>query len=168
LPDDADGKGIWLGVGVVIPCQFDGALWYVKTRVGPGDYRHVKGGCGVALYNADEVAYLCPVVLVESELCALAVQQTCWDMTAAVATGTTVGARRPRWLMRLAMASRVYVALDSDEPGNEAAAWWLERLGERAERLTPTRKDPGDMMKEDGPAALRQWVGDKVAEGERV
>jgi DNA primase len=65
--------------------------------------------------------------------------------------------------MRVALAPRVLVALDNDEAGDAASPWWIERLGERAERWTPERKDPGDMLREDGPAALRRWIADGLA-----
>lgn len=165
-PTPGDGRG---PRGVTIPAFIDGQLWYVKTRRRDVDlvsnpkldkYIHRAGCTAAALFNADAITYNRPAMLVESELCALAVAQVAGDLCAAVATGTTGGAHRVRWLSRVALASRVLVAMDADEPGDEAADWWLERLAERAERWTPTRKDPGDMLKEDGPAALRRWVAD--------
>ena len=155
--------------GVTIPCYSDGHLWYVKTRRRDADlvkdpkadkYIHRAGCTAVALYNADALTTGRPVALVESELCALAIHQAAGSLVAAVATGTAEGAHRARWLMRLALAPRVLVALDNDGPGEAAAAWWLERLGSRAERWTPERKDPGDMLREDGPASLRRWIAD--------
>ena len=155
--------------GVTIPCYSDDQLWYVKTRRRDADlvkdpkadkYIHRAGCTAVALYNADALTTGRPVALVESELCALAIHQAAGSLVAAVATGTAEGAHRARWLMRLALAPRVLVALDNDGPGEAAAAWWLERLGSRAERWTPERKDPGDMLREDGPAALRRWIAD--------
>ena len=159
-PDPDDDKGVWLPVGVVVPAYIGESLWYVKVRVGPGDYRHVRGGRGATLYNADVLQPRRPAVLVESELDALALQQVAGDLAAAVATGTTNGAHKLKWLARVNLASLVLIALDNDpnRAGEKAAPWWLDALGEKARRWAPTRKDPGDILKEDGADALRAWV----------
>jgi hypothetical protein len=45
----------------------------------------------------------------------------------------------------MAMASRVLVAFDADETGDEKASWWTEHLP-HAVRLRPTRHDVNEML----------------------
>lgn len=157
---EADHKPVWLPVGVVIPYTVDGELWLVKIRQLERTPRYVgvSGGTFQTLYNADALQPGRPAVLCEGELDALAVQQAAGNLAAAVATGTTGGAHRVKWLARLGLAEPVLIALDNDAAGNEAAPYWLDALGERAKRWPPLRKDPGEVLQADGPAALMAWV----------
>jgi len=56
---------------------------------------------------------------------------------------------------RLATASRVLVAFDTDKAGEDAARWWLDVL-DNAQRWRPTWRDASQMA-QDG-ADLRAWV----------
>ncbi len=164
--DPADHpKGIWLPAGVVIPYTVDGELWLVKIRRPQGEPRYVgvAGGTFTTLYNADALRAGRPAVLCEGELDALAVAQAAGDLGAAVASGTTGGAHRVKWLARLALACPVLVSLDNDAAGNEAAPYWLDALGKPAKRWPPLRKDPGEVLQADGPAALLAWIAAGLA-----
>ena len=90
----------------------------------------------------------------EGEFDALSMAQEAGDIVAAVATGSTQGARHPRWIQLLETSAAVLVAYDSDEAGEQAAGWWLRRLpGSR--RLVP-EGDPSGML--EGGKDLRRWV----------
>ncbi|HRX02711.1 MAG: toprim domain-containing protein [Caldilineaceae bacterium] len=155
-------KGLWLPRGIVIPWFLDDQVWSVRIRrpVGDPKYYLLPGGQTRGLYRAGTVRAGAPVVLVEGEFDALMiVQGTGWKV-AAVATGSTGGARNHRWLMRLATASVVLVAYDADEGGDKAAEYWLDSLP-NARRWRPYWGDVSDMAK-DG-VDLAAWVSEGVA-----
>ena len=146
----------WLPSGWVIPWELQGALWRVNVRRPEGDPKYIgPAGFSNALYGADALACGRPAILVEGELDALTIRQAAGDMVAPVATGSTGGARRPRWVARLATASTVLVAFDTDEGGEKAASSWLGVLG-NARRWRPYWRDASQML-QDG-ADVRAWA----------
>ena len=147
-------KGVWLPRGVVIPWLVDGELWGLRIRrpVGDPKYYLIPGGQAGALYNADQIAPGRPAVIVEGELDALTI---CQAQHIAVATGSTHGARRAKWIARLAAAAAVLVAYDNDDPGNQAATYWLEVLP-NAKRWRPYWND-ANQMQQDG-ADVGAWI----------
>ena len=106
--------------------------------------------------NGDAVAYDRPAVLVEGEIDAITIAQACGTEVAAVATGSTAGARRAEWIARLAQASVVLLAFDVDEngAGEQAAAWWSERLP-RGRRLRPLDHDVNSLPEIE---TVRGWL----------
>jgi hypothetical protein len=78
------------------------------------------------------------------------------DLVAAIAAGTTTGARRIPWIARLATASQVLVAMDADAGGEEAAHYWLDVLRHNARRWRPLFDDPAAMLQ--AGLDMRQWV----------
>ena len=172
LPVETDDKGrprrVWLPRGVVIPWQVGPDLWRVNIRRPAEDLARDRArgienpqkyigpaGFGNGLYNADALRSGCVAVLVEGEIDALTVAQHAGDLAVAVATGSTHGARRTRWIARLALASVVLVAYDADPPGQAAGDYWLGVLS-NAKRWRPWWEDANQMAR-DG-ADLRQWV----------
>lgn len=173
LPPNKDKKGgdkIWLPRGITIPWETAGLLWKVNIRRLNGDvvpghdwkgrkYQLITGSAN-ALYGADLLRADLPAAVVEGELDALAIRQTAGDLSgealvAAVATGSTHGARRVRWIGRLAACLLVLVSFDSDEAGEKAARYWTEALPQ-ARRWRPYWSDPAGMLG-DG-ADLRAWI----------
>ena len=112
-------------------------------------------GSSNGLYNADALRAGFPAVLVEGEIDALTIAQHGAGLAVAVATGSTHGARRTRWLARLAVASSVLVCYDADSAGDGAAAYWLGALP-GARRWRPYWQD-ANAMAQDG-ADLRHWL----------
>lgn len=159
LPDDH--KPVWTPAGVCIPWKVDGEHWRLNVRrLNPGDGPKYIGPAGFrpGLFNAAALAPGRPAVLCEGEFDAMAVHQAAGDLCAAVATGSTSGARAARWLYALAAAPAVLVAFDADTAGDEAAGWWLGKLP-NARRLRPVgAKDPAAMH----PERLRAWVAAAV------
>ncbi|MBE7556797.1 MAG: toprim domain-containing protein [Anaerolineales bacterium] len=94
-----------------------------------------------ALYNADALVRGQPVMLLEGEIDCLTVLQAAGDLVVPVATGSVSGARRPRWLARLARASMVLVALDADRAGDTNTRYWLQVLP-NARRWRPSGMTP--------------------------
>lgn len=159
LPDDEYGDRLWLPQGIVIPTRVAGTLWKIQIRrdnVRPGDdrYKTVTGSAN-ALYGADSIQPGKPAMLVEGPFDAMAVSQDAGDVCGVCASGTS-GARRVRWLSKLAQASEVLVALDADAAGDAASHYWIDALMPHARRWRPWWSDPAQ-MRQDG-ADLRAWV----------
>ena len=154
------GKVVKLYQGIVIPWFFRRKIWRLTIRdervaSGEGRYKQIAGGSN-GLYLADSLTLKRPaVVMTEGEFDALSVAQTCGDMVAVVATGTTQGSHTPRWVSMLACQQRVLVAFDAEEKGRVAAQWWLKRLA-NARRLRPLWEDANQML-QDG-MNLRMWI----------
>jgi hypothetical protein len=124
-----DHLQVWVPRGVAIPWRVCGAIWRLNVRRSAGSPKYCgPAGSGNALYGADGIHPNRPVVVVEGELDALAVAQEAGDLVGAVATGSTCGARRGRWIRLLRAAPAVLVSFDGDDPGEQAAGWWLAAL----------------------------------------
>jgi hypothetical protein len=157
-PDEDGHTRMWLPAGIVIPWYAGGALWKLTIRretvkQDQERYKTISGSAN-ALYNADALQPGTPAMLVEGVFDALAVQQTAGDLVAPVASGTS-GARRVRWLSRLALASEVLVSLDADGPGDEASGYWCGVL-DNARRHRPYYADPSQMLQDEQD--VRDWV----------
>lgn len=107
------------------------------------------------LYGLQWVDTSAPVVLVEQEFDALAIQDEAGDLCSAVATGYPAGARRRRWREMLLEAPAVLVAFGTSDEGKEAAETWLGALS-NAHRW-PTYIDDRDTRMQPGKR-LRDWV----------
>ena len=92
-------------------------------------------------------------MLVEGEIDALSVMQVAG--IAAVATGSSSGSRRHRWVLELKKASDVLIAFDSDDAGEKASEFWFEALP-NSKRLRPYWDDANAMLQEG--VDLKQWV----------
>ena len=55
-----------------------------------------------------------PAILVEGEIDALTLGQQAGDLVVPVATGSTEGSKRPRWIGRLALCPLVLVSFDAE------------------------------------------------------
>lgn len=154
--DKGRDKKLWLPRGIVMPWVIGGDLWGIRIRrpVGEPKYYFIPGGTP-SLYNADTVSANKPVVLVEGEFDALTILQVAGDIASTVATGGTQGARRIKWIARLATASMVLVAYDTDDAGEKASSFWLDALP-NAKRWRPYWGDANSMA-QDG-ADVRRWA----------
>lgn len=150
--------------GVVIPWEIGGDLWRVNIRRPRGEpkYQGPKGAAN-GLYNAEALSSANPAMLVEGEIDALTLGQVAGDLVTPVATGSTGGARRPRWIGALSLCPAVLVAYDADDAGTRAAAWWVGVLA-NSRRWRPIWGD-ANAMHQDG-ADLRAWVA--VALGDKT
>jgi hypothetical protein len=139
---------VWLPRGITIPWQVsdpnDWLLWKLKVRRAQDDpkYMQLPGG-GRGLYLDQTIRPGRVLVLCEGELDALSVLQGA--RVPAVATGGATGGQLTPWRARIALASRVLVAFDADDAGDEKASWWLEHIP-HAVRLRPTRHDVNEML----------------------
>lgn len=165
----ADKRTIWLpGPGIVIPWLAGSQVWRINIRLIEPRYRRRKGGdkklvryrgpagFGNGLYNVDALSPDRPAVLVEGELDALTIQQQAGDLVTAIATGSTTGSRRKRWIARLVACPLVLVAFDAEEAGDQAARFWLKALPQ-AQRLRPHGERDANAMVQAG-LDLRAWI----------
>lgn len=156
---------VWIPRGIVFPTWDAGTLWRVFVRrpnrdLQDGDTRKYimvapAPGATVVLEGADTIAPGRPALLVEGPRDRLAAWQEAGDVLSVVAAGTTTGARRPHWLMRLALAEPVLLAFDADEGGDNAAVWWQQTLPS-ARRWRPLLKDVADMLA--AGMDVREWA----------
>ena len=151
-------SAVWAPRGITIPWQSGGHLWRLNIRRPAGEPKYIgPAGWRNALYGADRLAPGRPAVLVEGEFDALTVMQHADDLAIAVATGSTAGGQRTRWIAGLAACSRVLVAFDGDEAGEKASAYWLSVLRGQARRWRAYyAKDANGLAQSGG--AVREWV----------
>ena len=122
------GQRIWIPRGITFPWYVEGELWRLNVRrpLTPRRSREARPSTSAppALPTPSTTPAACaacrPVVLVEGEIDALTIVQACGEQVAAVATGSTAGARRSAWVARLALAPVVLVAFDADKAGRTA------------------------------------------------
>ncbi len=146
--------------GIVIPWYVNGAIWKLTIRRPDGTPKYITvTGSANALYNVDALHHGRAAVLIEGPFDALAVAQAAGDLVAGVASGTT-GARRMRWITRLALCSEVLIALDNEEDQKpdvaQAITYWREVLHPRARRWHPYLKDPSEMLEQG--MDVRSWI----------
>lgn len=153
---DGKPKRLWLPRGVVIPWIIGDDLWGIRIRrpVGDPKYYWLPGGTP-ALYLADRVLADCPVMVLEGEFDALVVWQEARHLVTPVATGSTHGARRAKWIARIAQTPVALVSFDADDAGERAASYWLETLG-NAKRWRPYWSDVNDLAQ--AGVDIRTWV----------
>ena len=150
---------LYIPRGITIPWVIQSDIWRFNVRRPAGTPRYIgPAGSSNGLYNIDDVARDHPVVLVEGEVDALSVMQV--TGIPAVATGSTSGSRRRRWVLELMKASIVLIAFDSDEAGEKASAFWYEALPNSC-RLRPYWDDANQML-QDG-VDLKKWVEQGLA-----
>ena len=152
-----EGKRMRLARGLVVPVWRGGKLLRLKIRRADeteaaqfGKWQAVAGGGNGPLVVGKAGA---PVVVLEAEIDALAVFVGLGG--ACVAVGLGSAANRPTvesepWLRS---ASRILVALDRDEAGAKAAAWWLASYRAALRWGATGAKSPADMPRD----SLRLW-----------
>ncbi|MCB0209364.1 MAG: hypothetical protein KDJ52_08545 [Anaerolineae bacterium] len=159
---DSKVKKIWLPRGWVIPWVIRGELWRINIRrpdkdLGDDDAKMIgpKGFSATGLYQAENIDYNKPIVLVEGEITALTVKQEAGDFVVAVATGSTGHARCHKWLTRLSLCPLVLISFDNDEPGEKASEWWVTHLS-NAIRWRPPFGDANDLL--EAGISVRGWI----------
>jgi len=155
LDKNGKPKRVWLPRGVTIPWFVGPDLWRVNIRRPVGDPKYIgPAGWGNALYNADDLRTDRPAVLVEGELDALTLDALRGIITPC-ATGSVGGARRARWIAKLALCPVVLVAFDADQAGEDARRYWLKVLP-NGRYWRPFWGDANAMH--NGGVNLRAWV----------
>lgn len=135
--DLPDGK---LAPGLVIPYQQAGSLWALRVRTfdNPKLSKYVNAtGSKVSgtLYGAGALAAGKPVLMVEGEFDCLLAQQDAGDTLAVVTLGPASNRLSAHWRAVLLKAPVIYLALDNDAAGQQAAAALVEALAGADVRL---------------------------------
>lgn len=158
------GKAVYLSPGIVIPCEIDGALWYVQIRrpYAPGSgvdplaeclgyaadfapehkYFAVKGGVSQALFGADGLQGRPLLLFCEGEFDAMLALQELGDLVDVVTLGGAKKANHGlpgRWLLRLAPFKVILAAYDADGSGRDGAAM----LASHSRRVRPVAVPAG-------------------------
>jgi DNA primase len=134
-----DGSGTWSLSGITIPWIDSGRSVRIKVR----RLGLFQGSKYIEAFSDGWTAYPsmaairpgAPLVIVEGEFDALLLGQELGDLTSVITMGSTSSSRRPDpsvWLA-LARCSQLFVALDGDGSGDDAAAEW----GGRSVRVRP-------------------------------
>jgi hypothetical protein len=168
---DGKAKKLWIPRGLVIPSYRDGHLQKIRIRRPEEDRDKITisycalegGGDDVPVFGANERA----LVVVEADLCGIAVAWACRGIAGAIPLASCSVKPKTNAAAALQKALCILVATDYDpgtdkqgkhkNPGGNAAAWWPKHYP-RAERWpVPLGKDPGDYLKDHG-GDLRAWV----------
>lgn len=160
-PDvNANGKPkkVWLPAGLVLPCFGSGGrlmrLRIRRDQIGPNDDRYIlaPGGNTRPMMLGDAET----IVIVESELDALLINQLAGDLVSVIALGNAQIRPDAETDKRLRQAGLILNALDSDAAGaKEAWGFWHDNYG--AKRWPCIRaKDPTEMIQ--AGVDLRQWI----------
>ena len=164
LDDKGAQRRVIIPAGIVIPWEIDGVLWAVRVRSRVGNfaralniaddrftfgsragqvidkYLSAKGSRpGGALYGADTLPAQTKVIFFEGEFDTLIAAQTLGEHAACVTFGSAsnvpahLGAR---WREKLAYATHIFSALDSDTAGQTATNRLENSFSNRHTRLT--------------------------------
>lgn len=152
--------GLWIHRGIVIPCEVQGTIWYIKTRLMPGipckcscgavmdspgdchtcginnKYRGVKGNRPAAIYNADSLAGADMALICEGEFDCMIAHQELNDVIPCLTMGSSTN--RPdlaTWGVYLLPLARILAVYDTDDAG-AAGAKALADLSNRVIRIT--------------------------------
>lgn len=152
-----EGKRMRLARGLVVPVWRGGKLLRLKIRRADeteaaqfGKWQAVAGGGNGPLVVGKAGA---PVVVLEAEIDALAVFVGLGGACVAVGLGSAMNRPTVESEPWLRSASRILVALDRDEAGAKAAAWWLASYRAALRWGAAGAKSPADMPRD----SLRLW-----------
>lgn len=115
--------GLNVPCGILIPWQYNGAIWGLKVRRAMGDPKYVQvagGNIKGSLFNADSIISSLPMFVFEGEFDALIAYQSAYMQLNAVAVGSISNLKiNRRWHELMVISSTVNVILDNDPAGKE-------------------------------------------------
>ena len=165
-------RPLWLPVGLVIPCVWDGRIVRLRIRrpdpvaFGPRYYVVPGSSSASMLLERKRGAMVHPLhVVVESELDALLLFQEAGDLVDVVALGSVAAKPDERTTRALRKSAHILVAIDLDDAAAKYWRWWEAHFPEAT--LWPPRKgkDPGEDWQKG--VNLREWVAAGLPEGLR-
>lgn len=156
-----EGKRVWLPRGVVICCQINDVLWYIKIRRPSGKPKYVQvRGSKSALFGAEDLGNEGRLLLLaEGEFDMMLAKQEIGDLVDVAALCGAAKSIPTRWLPYLIPHSRVLVAYDDDEAGRKGAAK-LTAQSRRIVRIAVAGGDLTDFHTSGGD--LRGWLASEI------
>lgn len=149
-------KRLWFPRGLVIPLQIAGAVHRMRIRRPEGEPRYfIVSGSDMRpmMWNADRGA----VVVVESELDALLIQQEAGDVCGVVALGSAQAKPDSETDKALRQADTLLISLDYDTAG-ASASWghWLKSYPQAKRWPVPVGKDPTEAAQQE--LNVKAWI----------
>lgn len=159
-----DGKPIKIGPGLLIPYHVGGVLWAVQNRTDKGDPKYIYvTGSKPTLYNADAIQPGKPLIVFETALDALLVQQEAGDLVAPLATGSAMNKVQGHHHAAFEAAPLVILAQDNDDAGRQAAESNAAGLPDgRIVAVTPAGKDVTEFAQQGGN--VRTWIAEALTQ----
>lgn len=160
LKENGRPRRMWLPAGLVIPSRRKAGLVAVKVRrvtwtpedIFPKYFAVAGSPPGLALGGRSSK----PVVIVESELDAVLIDQEAGDLVGALALGAASGKPDADATAFLRTVPLLLIALDYDQAGRDAILWWRRHFAQAVHWPTPEGKDVGDLAW--FPGYVRAWV----------
>ena len=163
--DIFDDKAAWgldsgklaLPAGVVIPCWRDDCLVRLRIRQSKPEampkYWTVAGSVGAPLIidNARNT-----VIIVESDLDAILIDQEAGNLTNVIALGSCAGKPDKEAHALIAKSKFVLLSPDYDKAGKQSAKWWLDNYKNIRIWAVPDGNDVGDYALMDGD--IKEWI----------
>jgi DNA primase len=159
LRDDGKPKKLWLPEGLVLPRIDSGYVIRLSVRRG----KHINGQRYIVIPGSASRSMVHGmdkkvIVVIESELDGLLLNQEVGDFVGVVALGSAQAKPDEKTHNVLQMADTVLVALDSDKAGAQAAwLFWSKTYGNKTVRWPCVKgKDPSDAWQ--NGLDIRAWV----------
>ncbi len=108
-----------------------------------------------------------PIIMTESFLDAISIEQEAGDLIIATSTDGTNSSRSLRCQAKLQYAPFVLQAFDGDQAGNDGANWWYQTIKNCIRHSPREVKDANEMLIED-PATVRRWIEKGIARAQQT
>ena len=156
--DNGKNGKIWIPRGLTIPnMSLDGKVIRINIRRFSSEkprYRLIRGSCTKALVLGKIGG---PVIICESDLDAILIDQCAADIISAASLGSAGSRPDTRLAAHLFFAPKILVSLDADLSGKKASKRWLETFPHAKSWPVPWGKDPSDTFGE-ATKLLRRWI----------
>ena len=145
MKEDGKRRALWLPRGLVIPYILDGIVYRLRIRRPEGEPRYyIVPGSSMAtmIVGRERRAF----AVVESELDAIAVAAGN-RLAGSVALGSASAKPDAEAFAILKSSLQILNALDYDDAGARAMAWWRENFDHCDRWPVPKGKDPGEAVR---------------------
>jgi DNA primase len=161
IKENGSPKCQWVPKGIVIPSYINHELIKIKIRRTDWHledhlpkYVEVSGGKqSLSIYGDDQLSN---IIVVESELDAILLQEHIGDVAVSLALGGC--SKKPDAFVHemLKRARLILISLDMDESGKRAYGWWQRTYSNSRIWPVPACKSPGDAYQ--AGINLKEWV----------
>ena len=139
----------------------DGKIWKLSmyrplAQLLPEYKRGQIAGSKECLLNEDLITQDKPVIMTESFLDAISIEQVAGDLVTPVSTDGTKGCRSLRIQAAIQYAPFTLQSFDNDDAGQDGANWWYQSI-ENCICHSPVLKDANEMLIE-GAVSVQRWV----------